>query len=140
MTLVRHQAGAYSPTLPEDADARPWYMHPDQEDNLIVYEGVRMVDLYTKEHGKMVSFEVRPGSLMMDGKLYHEGQHVFGWYTHVFHRVHSPEGSLSMNFARWEEGFDIDSNFSIYGLNTTTGDHEVLREGKLDQPVIEVCE
>ena len=138
---VEHQAGAQSPSIAgvELAD-RPWYMHPDQEDNLIVFRGKRVVDLYNEDHGEMETFEVHSDKLIHNGQVIHEGPHIFGWYTHVFHRVQSPEGSLSMNFAKHTEGFDIESNFNIYSLDLETGHYEVLRAGKLDQPMIDMGE
>lgn len=136
---VQHQPGAQSPSV-AGHEGRPWYMHPDQEDNLIVFAGKRVVDLYEKKHGQKETFEVYADKLVHNGQVIHEGPHIFGWYTHVFHRVVSPEGSLSMNFAKHFGGFDIESNFNIYSLNEETGDYEVLREGHLDQPKIEVGE
>jgi hypothetical protein len=60
---------------------------------------------------------------------------MLSWPTHVFHRVLSgPEGSAAVNLAYHHEGFDIRNNFSIYDLNTDTGDYSVIRAGHLDQP------
>ncbi len=136
---VRHAPGAYSPSVP-GTELRPWYMHPDQEDNLLVCEGRRVVELYNKEHGTVETFEVTPNRLMQckpnlsECRVIYEGPHIFGWPKNVFHRVYSPEGSFSINFARHYEGFDMSTNFNIYELNTDTGDYSVVREGHLDQP------
>lgn len=136
---VRHMPGAYSPSV-AGSDLRPWYMHPDQEDNLLVCEGKRVVELYSKAHGRVETFEVTPNRLMQckpnlsECRVIYEGPHIFGWPKDVFHRVYSPEGSFSINFARHYPGFDIATNFNIYELNTETGEHQVLREGHLDQP------
>jgi len=48
--------------------------------------------------------------------------------------VHSPEGSLSTNYAARLPGFDIDTNFNIYKLDTQTGQYQTARLGALDQP------
>ena len=136
---VRHQPGAYSPSI-VNTEERPWYMHPDQEDNLLVCEGKRIVELYTKEHGVIETFEVTPTRLMQckpnlsECRVIYEGPHIFGWPTNVFHRVYSPEGSMSVNFARHFPSFDLSTNFNIYHLNTETGEYSVVREGHLDQP------
>jgi hypothetical protein len=137
---VEHKPGAQSPSIAGDECARPWYMHPNQEDNLIVFEGRRVVDLYNKEHSKVETFEVFKDKLLHDGEVIHEGPHIFGWPTDVFHRVMSPDGSLSMNFARHFDGFDIESNFNIYDLNEETGEFKTLRSGHLDQPKVEIGE
>lgn len=47
---VLHQGGAVSPGHLGDV-ARPWHMHPSQDDNLIVLSGARHVEIYVKEHG-----------------------------------------------------------------------------------------
>ncbi|MBT4384939.1 hypothetical protein HOD30_04290 [Candidatus Peregrinibacteria bacterium] len=137
---VEHQAGAQSPSIAEDDCARPWYMHPNQEDNLIVFEGKRVVDLYNIAHAKVETFEVYKNKLLHNGEIIHEGAHIFGWPTDVFHRVQSPDGSLSMNFARHFDGFDIKSNFNIYDLDEASGEYRVLRAGHLDQPKVEIGE
>ncbi len=136
---VEHQPGAQSPSV-KDFDGRPWYMHPFQEDNLMVFDGLRIVDLYTTDHGKLEQFEVRPSELKHNGEVIHDGPCIFGWFQNVFHRVESPEGSMSVNFARHFEGFDINTNFNIYSLNLESGEYDVLREGKLDQPVVQMGE
>jgi hypothetical protein len=131
---VKHDPGAYSPSLP-DSDEKPWYMHPNQEDNLIVFHGKRFVYLYTKDHSKTERFEVTPNYVKYGDTFVYEGRCLFGWPEGVFHRVHSPEGSISVNFAKRSAGFDIKTNFNIYRLNTESGDYQVLREGHKDQGV-----
>jgi hypothetical protein len=131
---VRHQPGAYSPQAPGSEVEHPWYMHPHQEDNLLVMEGLREVELYTVDHGKIEKFEVEPEVVRHAGKVIHEGPAIFGWPTNVFHRIHSPAGSLSLNFARHFDGFDIKTNFNIYDLDEAAGKFQVIREGHLDQP------
>lgn len=131
--LVRHQPNATSPGAVGDVK-HPWYMHPGQTDNLIVFHGKRIVELYSKEHGKMETLEVTPETITHNGKVLYEGPAILSWPTHVFHRVNSgEEGSYSLNFAVRDENFDIDTEFNIYDLNTETGKYKVLREGFKDQ-------
>ena len=132
---VEHGIAAYSPVAVDKPELRAWYMHPHQEDNLLVLQGARHIELFTTKHGKVEKFEATPHYIMHDGKTIAEGPTILGWGTFVFHRVRSPNGSVSMNFARHFEGFNIDDNFNIYDLNTETGKFEVLREGHLDQPM-----
>lgn len=131
---VIHEGGAVSPGAVGGV-ARPWYMHPHQDDNLLVLQGVRHVDLYSASHGRIESFKVYPNRLE-DG----EGVEICDfpcmlvWPTFVFHRIVSGEqGSASLNFAVHHEGFDIRSNFNIYALDVSTGKFSLLREGYLDQ-------
>lgn len=137
ITRVHHEAGAYSPKvegMEGEHESRPWYFHPHQEDNLIVFEGTRLVDLYTTKHGKIEHFEVTSDKLIHNGKTIYEGPHIFGWHTNVFHRVESPNGSISENLATRKKGFDIKTNFNIYCLNPEKGESYIMREGHLDQP------
>ncbi|GAB4284010.1 MAG: hypothetical protein Kow0029_30390 [Candidatus Rifleibacteriota bacterium] len=132
---VIHTVGAVSPG-PVGEVERPWYMHPHQADNLMVLHGKRFVDIYTKEHGKLVSVVVTPDRIEIDGELAYDGPAMLVWPTNVFHRIRScPElGSASVNFAVRGEGFNIRTNFNIYDLNLETGEYKVIREGHLDQP------
>jgi hypothetical protein len=115
---------------------RPWYMHQAQADHLVVLSGTRDVDLYTKEHGRVERFLVTPDRMEHNGELLCDEPCMLAWPVYVFHRVvSSPElGSASVNFAAHYEGFDIRTNFSIYDLDTATGDHRVVRAGYMDQP------
>lgn len=137
---VEHGVGAYSPIAKDMPELRAWYMHPHQEDNLLVLCGQRNIDLYTVEHGKMEQFESTPHFIKHNGKLVFEGPALLGWGTHVFHRVVSPGGSISINFARHFEGFNIKDNFNIYELNLETGEYNTVREGHLDQPIQDLGE
>ncbi|HWP69373.1 MAG TPA: hypothetical protein VN437_08725 [Rectinemataceae bacterium] len=130
---VIHKSSALSPGSVEDVE-RPWYIHPKQEDNLLVLQGLRMVDIYTLELKRLEHFVVEPERILHDGKVVYEGPAMLVWPTNVFHRIKSGEhGSVSLNFAVRLPGFDIDTNFSVYDLNTETGKFRVIREGKLDQ-------
>jgi hypothetical protein len=132
---VLHDGSAVSPGAVGEV-ARPWYMHPHQEDNLIVLHGTRFVDIYTKEHGQIESFDVAPQQIRHGGKVVYDGAAMLVWPRNVFHRIRSHEktGSASLNFAVRYEGFDIDTNFNIYDLDTASGEYRMLRAGYLDQP------
>ena len=131
---VIHHASAISPGPVGDVE-RPWYMHPQQADNLAVFHGTRHVELYTPAHGKIETFIVTPESILQNGTTASAEPAMLIWPTHVFHRVRSyKEGSASVNFAIHHDGFDIKTNFNIYDVNTGTGEYSVLREGHLDQP------
>lgn len=132
---VIHERGANSPGRVGDVE-RPWYMHPHQDDNLIVLHGIRYVDLYTVAHGKIESFVVTPHRIERDEAVIVDGPAMLVWPRNVFHRVVSCEkdGSASVNFAVHHEGFDIRTNFNIYDLDPAAGKYRVLREGFLDQP------
>jgi len=130
---VIHENGAISPGEIGDVK-RPWYFHPFQRDNLLVLHGYRTVELYTKDHGKIVTFEIHPDRIYKNGELLYEGGVMLSWPTKVFHRITSGEkGSASLNFAMREKGFDIKTNFNIYDLDLATGEFYVLREGYKDQ-------
>ncbi len=132
---VIHTKGAISPG-PVGGVERPWYMHPWQDDNLIVLQGTRYIDIYTKEYGRIESFEVKPNLVKNGNRIVFDGPAMLVWPKGVFHRIRScdKEGSASLNFAVHYSGFDIKTNFSIYDLNTETGDYHVIREGIKDQP------
>lgn len=131
---VIHESNATSPA-PVGSVERPWYMHPYQEDNLIVLYGTRHVEIYTPQHGRIEKFTVTPHEIFRDNKVIHIGGAMMGWPTGVFHRIQSgSEGSASLNLAIHYEGFDIRTNFSVYNLSVTTGEYKVIREGHLDQP------
>lgn len=130
---VIHDSFAISPGPIGDV-SRPWYMHPHQSDHLIVLHGKRYVDLYSKDHGKMEHFVVTPNKIYKNGDLISNSPAILTWPTNVFHRIESKEeGSASINFAYRYEGFDVKNNFSIYDLDLTTGEFDVLRKGQEDQ-------
>lgn len=131
---VIHERGAVSPGSVGGV-TRPWYMHPHQNDNLLVLHGVRHVDLYSAGHDRMESFNVYPDRLEDgEGAVLYDSPCMLVWPTYVFHRIVSGEqGSASLNFAVHHEGFDIRTNFNIYDLDVVTGRHSLLREGHRDQ-------
>ncbi|SHG95646.1 hypothetical protein SAMN02745245_00144 [Anaerosphaera aminiphila DSM 21120] len=130
---VLHKAGAISPGSVGDIE-RPWYMHKSQDDNLIVLQGTRYVEIYTQAHGKVEKFTVEPNKITHNGKVVFEGGAVLVWPVGVFHRILSgDEGSASINLATHYDGFDIKNNFNVYDLNPETGEYKVIREGFKDQ-------
>ncbi len=132
---VIHEGGAVSPGPVGDVK-RPWYMHPFQDDNLIVLHGTRYVDIYTPVHGRVESFVVKPNGVEHGGDVLHDGPCILVWPHHVFHRIRScpEEGSASLNFAVHHDGFNVATNFNVYDLDPGTGEYELIREGHLDQP------
>lgn len=130
---VIHEQAAVSPG-PVGDGARPWYMHPHQDDNLMVLCGKRYVDLYTPGHGRIESFEVTPESITQGEKVVYRGGAMLVWPRNVFHRIISGEnGSASLNFAVHYKDFSIRTNFNIYQVDTRTGHFQVLRYGHEDQ-------
>lgn len=132
---VIHKNGAVSPGPVEDI-REPWYMHPNQDDNLIVLQGVRHVEIYTQAHGKIESFAVTPEFIEHNNKLLYEGAGLLVWPRGVFHRIKSGDaGSASINLATHYKGIDMRTNFNIYDLDIETGKFRVIRQGHLDQSV-----
>jgi len=130
---VIHNSSAVSPGPVGDI-ARPWYMHPHQDDNLVVLHGTRLVDIYTKEHGRVESFEVTADRIIKNGRTVYEGPAMLVWPRRVFHRVESKEeGSSAINFAVHYEDISMMDNFNIYDLDTETGHFKMIREGFKDQ-------
>jgi hypothetical protein len=111
-------------------------MHPCQDDNLIVLHGYRDIEVYTKGHGKVERFMLSAEVVEKNGAVAYSGAAMLVWPRWVFHRISSSEkeGSVSINFARHYEGFDIRTNFNVYDLDTETGKYKVIRKGHLDQP------
>lgn len=130
---VVHCGNAISPGPVGDCE-RPWYMHPYQADNLIVFSGKRYIELYSLKHKTVETFVVTPTQIFHNGTLVCDDGGILTWSPNVFHRVESrDEGSVSMNFAQRYEGFDIKDNFNIYELDIQTGNYFVIREGHEDQ-------
>ncbi len=132
---VIHEGGACSPGAVGDVE-RPWYLHPHQDDNLLVLHGIRYVDIYTPAHGQIERFVATPHRVERNGTVIVDGPAMLVWPRGVFHRVRSCQknGSASLNFAVHYEGFEIRTNFSVYDLDPATGEYRVIREGHLDQP------
>ncbi len=132
---VLHEGGATSPGPVGDIE-RPWYMHPCQDDNLLVLHGTRQVEIYGLAHGRVENFTVTPRQIVKNGEVVFRGGAMLVWPRHVFHRIRSQEGgSASLNFAVHYPGFDLRTNFNIYDLDPASGSSRVIRAGHLDQPV-----
>lgn len=131
---VIHEAGALSPGSVAGVE-RPWYMHPHQDDHLMVLAGIRYVDLYAPRMGRVLSFVVRPDHVLKEGSLICDAPCLLAWDQGVFHRIRSDDatGSRSVNLATHHPGFDIDTNFNIYDLDLPSGTHRLLRKGSEDQ-------
>ncbi len=130
--VVKHEPGARSPGKVE-WEGNHWYMHPFQEDNLITLHGNRFVELYSKEHGKIEKFEISDNCIKWNWEVVLDGPWILGWPCGVFHRNYSPNWSVSMNLAIRNEGFDVDTEFNIYNVDTNTWEYSVARVWKLDQ-------
>jgi|TARA_Y100000310_G_scaffold93932_1_gene91516 hypothetical protein len=130
---VIHQKNAVSPSVKGSKVKRPWYMHPCQEDNLLVHEGKRFIDLYSIKHGKIERFEATSEYIKHNGKLIFKGAAILGWPINVFHRVRSPNGSISTNYAKHYKNFDLRTNFNIYDLDMKNKKFKILRAGHKDQ-------
>ena len=134
---VMHEPYATSPGEVEDTQIikRPWYMHPAQDDNLLVLQGERFVDIFCPQRRSLASFIVTPDKIFKNGKLYHDSPAMVVWPAGIFHRiVTGSTGSISVNFATRRKGFSLDDNFNIYDLDVETGDYRLIRDGKDDQP------
>lgn len=131
---VIHSHGAISPGSVESV-IRPWYCHRFQDDHLMVVAGSRLVELYLREYGKIVSFKVLSNRIESNGKILYDGAAILRWRAGVYHRIESSAdlGSASFNFSIRHEGFDIRREFDIHELDISTGESYVLRPGYLDQ-------
>ena len=135
---VVHGPNSISPGPVEDVGMpvkRPWYMHPAQDDNLMVLQGTRYVDIYDPKTRKDASFIITPDKVYKNDKLYYDGPAMVVWPAGIFHRIISgEEGSISVNFATRNESFDLTNNFNIYSLCKATGEHICIKDGSEDQP------
>lgn len=131
---VIHLANSISPGPIEDVK-RPWYMHTNQDDNLLVLQGTRYIDIYNPKDKQGASFIITPDKVYKNEKLYYNGPAMVVWPAGIFHRIISgSEGSISVNFASRNHGFNLKDNFNIYDLNKDTGEYKLLKQGIDDQP------
>jgi len=137
---VIHAPNSISPGPVEESTPpcnRPWYMHPGQDDNLMVLQGTRYIDIYCPKKKEKASFIVTPDKVYKNDKLYYDGPAMIVWPSGIFHRIISgEEGSISINFSTRTNKFDLDNNFNIYSLNTNSGHYHIIKDGKEDQPDI----
>lgn len=139
---VVHGPNSLSPGPMDDPDGvpikRPWYMHTGQDDNLMVLQGTRYIDIFCPKKKEKASFIITPDQVFKNDKLYYDGPAMVVWPAGIFHRIISgEEGSISINFATRTNKFNLDDNFNIYNLNTKTGEHKVIKDGSEDQPNFE---
>jgi hypothetical protein len=114
---------------------RPWYMHPYQDDNLMVLQGTRFVDIYCPKQKIKSSFIITPDKIYKNNQLYCDYPAMIVWPAGIFHRIISgSEGSISLNFATRYEKFNVKDNFNIYDLDLQTGKYKVIKDGFQDQP------
>ena len=114
---------------------RPWYMHTGQDDNLMVLQGTRYIDVFNPNTKEKASFIVSPDKVYKNDKIYYDGPAMIVWPAGIFHRIISgEEGSISINFSTRTDKFNLDDNFNVYNLNIYTGEYQVLKEGSEDQP------
>ena len=131
---VIHGPNSVSPG-PVDNIKRPWYMHPGQDDNLMVLQGERYIDIYEPKKHVSASFIVTPDKIYKNDKLYYDGAAMVVWPAGVYHRIISGDkGSISVNFSTRTNKFNLDDNFNIYALDKYTGETTLLRDGLDDQP------
>jgi len=62
---------------------RPWYMHTHQDDNLMVLQGTRYVDIFCPRRLVKSSFVITPDK---NNKLYFDGSALIVWPSGIFHR------------------------------------------------------
>lgn len=131
---VIHGPNSVSPG-PVNNINRPWYMHSGQDDNLMVLQGTRYVDIFEPKLKQKASFIITPDKVYKNDKLYYDGPAMIVWPSGVFHRIISgDEGSISVNFASRNKNFSLKDNFNIYSLDVDTGKYELLKDGSDDQP------
>ena len=135
---VVHGPNSISPGPVEDWSPpvkRPWYMHTGQDDNLMVVQGTRYIDIFCPKRKKKESFIVTPDKIFKNDKLYYDGSAMIVWPAGIFHRIISgEEGSISINFSTRTKQFSLEDNFNIYNLNTNTGEYITIKDGSDDQP------
>jgi len=69
---VIHGPNGISPG-PIDNVERPWYMHTGQDDNLMVLQGSRYVDIFEPKTKNKASFVITPDKIYKNEKLYYDG-------------------------------------------------------------------
>ena len=135
---VIHAPNSISPGPVDDvtpAVTRPWYMHTAQDDNLLVLQGTRYVDIYCPNRKEKASFIVSPDKVYKNDKLYYDGPAMIVWPAGIFHRIISgDEGSISINMSTRNKNFNLNDNFNIYDLNVYSGEYRVIKDGSEDQP------
>ena len=69
---VVHGPNSLSPGPMEDNDGipikRPWYMHSGQDDNLMVLQGTRYIDIFCLKRKEKASFIITPDQVFKNDK------------------------------------------------------------------------
>ena len=81
---VIHGSNSISPGPVEDCTPpckRPWYMHPGQDDNLMVLQGTRYIDIFCPKRREKASFIVTPDKIYKNDKLYYDGSAMVVWLS-----------------------------------------------------------
>ena len=87
---------------------RSWYMHSGQDDNLMVLQEERYIDIYEPTTMKSASFIVSPDKIYKNDKLYYDGLAMIVWPASVYHRIISGnQGIISLNFATRTKKFKL---------------------------------
>jgi hypothetical protein len=135
MDRVIHWKNAISPWKVWDVE-EAWYMHPNQEDNLITTSWSRIVELYHSKYSdwKIEKFELDENFIKHNWKIVCEWPWILGWPTWVYHRNNSPEGSASLNLWIRFEWFDVNTEFNIYDIEESTWKISMIRKWSEDQP------
>ena len=135
---VIHKPNSISPGPLEDVVPpvkRPWYMHPGQDDNLMVLQGTRYIDVFNPNTKEKASFIISPDKVYKNDKLYYDGPAMIVWPAGIFHRIISgDEGSISINISTRNNNFNLNDNFNIYDLNVYSGEYRIIKDGSEDQP------
>tara|TARA_Y100000389_G_scaffold195562_1_gene227149 strand:- start:1512 stop:2108 length:597 start_codon:yes stop_codon:yes gene_type:complete len=131
---ITHSPNSNSPESVKHV-TRPWYKHQTQDDNLLILQGTRYVDLYESTGHTKASFIITPDKVYKDDKLYYDGPAILGWRAGVFHRITSgEEGSISINFVTQTNLEGDFKNFNIYDLDVETGKFNSIKNENMDSP------
>lgn len=133
MERVIHDAWAKSPWIVWDVK-EGWYMHSNQEDNLITLDWVREVELYHPSHKKIEKFEISANYIKWNWKIVLDWPWILWWPTWIYHKNNSLISSSSLNLWIRYEWFDVDTEFNIYDVDTNNWKVKMIRKGSLDQP------
>lgn len=124
-----------------------WYMHANQQDNMLVLAGVRTTTLrrtFVREDGKRCAegvdkqevFQMTPNEVRRNGVVVHQGPVILRIENNVLHRIESgTDGSSAVNFAVRTKRFDIDHEYDIFDCDES-GLLTVIRQGKEDQYIV----
>lgn len=143
-----HILSASCARSPGNVDGKQgWYMHANQQDNVLVLTGVRTTTLrrtVVRDDGKRCAegmdkqevFQMTPTEVRRNGVVVHQGPAILRIECNVLHRVESgTDGSSALNCAVRTKRFDIDHEYDIYDCDEY-GVITVVRQGKDDQYIV----